>query len=67
MNTLEELVKIVCGMNDPEFVNALEHIAQVCQQKADVLRNIQAIQTQYFAAQKDIEKCNAKLKSLIEE
>ena len=66
-DVLEEVVNCVVNMNDPKFINALEHIAQICQEKSDVLRNMQLIQNSYNAALANIEKCNSKLKELLEE
>jgi hypothetical protein len=64
--TLKTVVEAVIDMNDPKYINALMHISQVCQEKADVLRNIEAIQSSYNAAQHEIDKCNASLKELME-
>ena len=64
---LKNLVELVCNMNDPKYINALQHIGQICREKSDILTNLQAIQNQYNSAQHEIEKCNNKLKELIEE
>ena len=65
-NILKQVVEQVCNMNDPKYINSLMHIAQVCHQKADVLTNLQDIQNRYNAAQNEINKCNEKLKELLE-
>ena len=64
--TLKQVVEQICSMNEPKYINSLMHIAQVCHQKADVLTNLQDIQNRYNAAQNEINKCNDKLKELLE-
>ena len=63
---LKQVVEMVCAMNDPKYINSLQHIGQICREKSDVLVNIQAIQNQLNAAHNEINKCNEKLKELLE-
>ena len=64
---LKEVIEMLCGMNDPKYINALQRISQACREKSDILTNLQTIQNQYNSAQHKIEECNNKLKELIEE
>ncbi len=62
---LKQVIEVICKMNDPKFISALQHIGQVCREKSDVLINLQDIQNRFDAAQNEINKCNSKLKELI--
>ena len=66
-DVLKQVVILVCSMNDPKYINSLQHIGQICREKSDVLVNIQAIQNQLTSAHNEINKCNNRLKELVEE
>ena len=64
--TLKNVIDNIIDMNDPKYIRAMSNISHICQQKADVLTNIQAIQSQYESAQNKLRSCNEKLKELLE-
>ena len=62
---LNMIIEAIVKMDSPEYVSALRTIGQICHEKADVLTNLQAIQNQFNAAQSSIERCNERLKELV--
>ena len=64
---LKDVVNNIINMNDPSYINALVQISKICSEKADVLTNMQDIQQRFDAAQSSMNKCNDRLKELIEE
>lgn len=64
--TLNNVINNIIDMNDPKYIRVMSNISIICQQKADVLTNIQSIQNQYDSAQSKLRDCNEKLKEMLE-
>ena len=63
---LKNVIDNIIEMDDPKYIRVMSNISLICQQKADVLTNIQAIQNQYDSAKSKLRECNEKLKEMIE-
>lgn len=62
---LNSIIEAIIKMDSPEYVSALRTIGQICHEKADVLTNLQSIQNQFNAAKNSIDRCNERLKELV--
>ena len=63
---IKTVIEGIISMNDPKYINILHTISHICKEKADVLVNMQMVQNSYNAAVASNEKCNSKLRELIE-